>query len=257
MPAEVRVATLNLFNNPHGRWADREPLVHEQAAALDADVLAFQECDLSGDQIDRLASALGPSYSMVRLQNPDPSSIKSLVVVSRLPVKGDDACLDLGSNDIALRVRLEDDVEVITTHLHFGPSRRGSEIRAGQVRKLLAWIGPVVGDRRVVLCGDFNAGPRGETIKSIKQAMRSAYEVVHGDEPESTHPTELVRIIDPQAAFGVPVLPEGKGHAIDYVFVAPAIEVRDCRIAFDRPHPDEPGLFPSDHVGLVADLVVS
>ena len=253
----MRLATLNLFNNAHGRWVDREPLVHEQAAALDADVLAFQECDLSGPQVDRLVASLGPDYTAVRLPNPDPASIKSLAVISRLAVDGHDACTDLGSSDIALRVRLRGGIEVVTTHLHFGPSRRGSEIRAVQVRKLLAWLGPVAADRRLVLCGDFNAGPRGETIKSIKQVLRSAHEVVHGDEPESTHPTELVRIIDAQAAFGVPILPEGKGHAIDYVFVSPALDVRSCAVAFDVPHPDEPGLFPSDHVGLVADLEVA
>jgi endonuclease/exonuclease/phosphatase family metal-dependent hydrolase len=246
---------LNLFNNPHARWRDREPLVHEQAAALDADVLAFQECDLTGDQIDRLLDALGAGYRAVRLRNPDPGSIKSLVIASRLTVQGEDACLDLGSNDIALRVRLGN-LEVATTHLHFGPSRRGSEIRAVQVRKLLTWLGPVDADRRLVLCGDFNAGPRGETIKAIKSALRSAHEEMHGDEPEWTHPTGLVHIIDAQAAFGVPVLPESKGHAIDYLFVSPSLGVRDCRVVFDRPHADEPGLFPSDHVGLVADLEV-
>ena len=253
----MRLATLNLFNNAHGRWADREALVHEQAAAIDADVLAFQECDLAGEQIDRLLAALGPSYAAVRLRNPDPGSIKSLAVATRLDVEGHDACLDLGAGDIALRIRLAGGLEVVTTHLHFGPSRRGSEIRAVQVRKLLSWLGPVGGEREVVLCGDFNAGPRGETIKAIKQQLRSAHEVVHGDEPEWTHPTELVRIIDAQAAFGMPVLPEGKGHAIDYLFVSPALQVRDCRIAFDRPHAGEPGLYPSDHVGLVADLEVA
>jgi endonuclease/exonuclease/phosphatase family metal-dependent hydrolase len=252
----VRLATLNLFNNAHGRWPDREALVHEQAVALDADVFALQECDLGGDQIDRLLGALGPAYTAVRLPNPDAGSIKPLAVVTRLDVVGDDACTDLGSSDIALRVRLAGGVEVVTTHLHFGPSRRGSELRAVQVRKLLAWLGPVSHNRRLALCGDFNAGPRGETIKAIKQVLRSAHELVHGDEPEWTHPTGLVRIIDAQAAFGVPILPEGKGHAIDYVFVSPALDIRDCRVAFDRPHPEEAGLYPSDHVGLVADLEV-
>ena len=252
----LRVATLNLFNNAYGRWTDREVLVHEQAVALDADVLAFQECDLAGDQVDRIAEALGPSYSMVRMRNPDARSIKSLAIASRVAIESDDGCTDLGSSDIALRVRLAGGMEVVTTHLHFGPSRQGSEIRAGQVRKLLAWLGPVTPDRRVVVCGDFNAGPQGATIKVVKQVLRSAYEAVHGDEPEWTHPTELVRIIDAQAAFGVPVLPEGRGHAIDYVFVSPSLVVRDCRLAFDRPADDEPGLFPSDHVGLVADLEV-
>ena len=101
MVAALRLATLNLFNNPHGRWSDREALVHEQAVALDADVLAFQECDLEGAQVDRLLGALGPSYSAVRLPNPDSASIKSLAIVTRVAVEGDDACIDLGARDIA------------------------------------------------------------------------------------------------------------------------------------------------------------
>jgi endonuclease/exonuclease/phosphatase family metal-dependent hydrolase len=252
----VRLATLNLFNNEHGRWADRASLVHEQAAALGADAFAFQECDLANDQVERLLDHLGPEYSAVKLRNPDEGSIKSLAVVTRLEVASHDALLDLGASDIALRVRFANGLELVTTHLHFGPHRRGSEIRAAQVRKLLAWLGPVGPDRRLVLCGDFNAGPQGETIKTIKQVLGSAHEVVHGDEPEWTHPTKLVRIIDQEKAFGVPMLPESKGHANDYVFVAPAIEIEDSRVTFDTPHPDEPGLFPSDHVGLVADLAL-
>ena len=252
--SDVRVASLNLFNNAAGRWDDRAELVVEQAVALDADVLAFQECDLEGAQVRRVAEALGSGYELVPLRNPSPGSIKSLAVVTRLPVDGTDACLDLGSSDIALRVEL-DGLEVVTTHLHFGPSRRGSEIRAAQVRRLLAWLGPV-GDRPLVLMGDFNASAAGDTIKSIKRCLRSAHEEVHGDEPAWTHPTPLIEVVDTQAAFGVPILPEHGGRAIDYVFVSPSIEVADCRVAFDHPSPDEPSLYPSDHLGLVADLRV-
>src|SRR3954451_21753233 len=126
----MRLATLNLFNNAHGRWRDRAPLVHEQAAALDADVFAFQECDLRGDQIDQIVDHLGPSYSAITLRNPDPVSIKSLGVVTRLDVSGHDALLHLGSFDLALRARFANGLEVVTTHLHFGPHRRGSEVRA-------------------------------------------------------------------------------------------------------------------------------
>ena len=249
----VRVATLNLFNNLAGRWDDRAELVTEQAVELDADVLAFQECDLRGGQVGRVADALGSGYRLVPMANPAAGSIKSLAVLTRLPVSDVGECADLGSSDIALRVR-SGDLEVVTTHLHFGPSRRGSEIRAAQVRRLLAWLGPVGPDRRLVLCGDFNASPPGDTVKSIKRCLRSAHEVAHGDEPEWTHPTPLVRVVDTKAAFGVPILPEGRGHAIDYVFVSPSIEVASCRTCFDRPSPDEPCLFPSDHLGLVADL---
>jgi endonuclease/exonuclease/phosphatase family metal-dependent hydrolase len=253
---DVRVATLNLFNNAAGRWQDRLPLVAEQAVALDADVLTFQECDLDDPgQAVAVVEALGPPYRLVPLRNPAPDSIKSLAVATRLAVAGQDACVDLGAGDIALRVRLEGGLEVVTTHLHFGPSRRGSEIRAAQVRRLLAWLGPV-GDRAVVVTGDFNSTAAGGTVKAMKSVLRSAHEVVHGEEPEATHPTALVEVVDVEAAFGVPVLPEGRGHAIDYVFVSPSIEVRDCRLTFDRPAADDARLFPSDHLGLVADLAV-
>lgn len=257
MSAEVRVATLNLFNNDHGRWSERETLVHEQAAALDADVLALQECDVHGDQLPRLVEALGPGHRAVVGRNPTPGSRKSLAVVTRLEVV-DDVCVGLGSGDIALRVQLRHPtgkgLEVATTHLHFGPSRRASEIRAAQVRRLLAWLGPVPSSRALVLTGDFNATPAGDTIKALKRPLQSAHEEAHGDEPEWTHPTPLLQIVDTTAAFGVPLLPEAHGHAIDYLFTSPALAVVDCRIAFDRPADHEPRLFPSDHLGLVATL---
>jgi endonuclease/exonuclease/phosphatase family metal-dependent hydrolase len=255
---DLRVATLNLFNNPAGRWDDRAGLVAEQAVELDADVLAFQECDLEGPQVRQVVAALGETYELVPLANPSPGSIKSLALATRLPVLTSDACLDLGSDDIALRVRVDAGdrpIDVVTTHLHFGPSRRGSEIRAAQVQRLLAWLGPV-GDRPVAVVGDFNGGAGGATVAAMKAVLRSAHEAVHGDEPPWTHPTPLVEAVDTEAAFGVPILPEGDGHAIDYVFVSPPVEVRDCRVAFDRPAPHEPRLYPSDHLGLVADLVV-
>lgn len=257
---DVRVATLNLFNNTAGRWAERLPLVAEQAVALDADVLAFQECDLAGDQVRSVADTLGPTYTFVPLANPSAGSIKSLAICTRRPIVATDACVDLGSSDIALRVRLDvgasSVLEVVTTHLHFGPSKRGGEIRAAQVRRLLTWLGPVVPGRHVAVMGDFNSTAAGGTVEAMKAVLRSAYEVANGSEPAATHPTALVEVVDTQAAFGVPVLPEGPGHAIDYVFVSPSIGVRDCRLAFDRPSPHEPKLFPSDHLGLVADLEV-
>ena len=254
---DVRVVTLNLFNNAAGRWPDRVGLVIEQARALDADVFTFQECDLSedGGQVRAVAAALGDGYELVPLPNPAPDSIKSLAVVTRLgPVAETDACLDLGGGDVALRVRLADDLEVVTTHLHFGPSRRGSEIRSAQARRLLAWLGPVGPGRRLVVTGDFNSAVTGESVKAMKQVLRSAHEEARGDEPAWTHPTPLVEVVDTEAAFGVPILPEHGGRTIDYVFVGPPVTVADCRVCFDQPSPTEPQLFPSDHLGLVADL---
>lgn len=259
MPQVLRIATLNLFNNAHGRWRDREATVHQQAAELDADVLVFQECDVRGDQLPRLLGALGPAYRLVVGENPTPGSRKSLAVMSRLDVTGHDRCLDLGASDVALRVHVDAGdagLEVVTTHLHFGPTRRGSEIRTAQVRRLLDWLGPFPPERTLVLAGDFNAGAAGDTIKRLKKQLRSAYEEVHGHEPEWTHPTPLLDIVDTDAAFGVPLLPESKGHAVDYLFVSSPIDVLGCELAFDRAAPEDPRLFPSDHLGLVASVRV-
>ncbi len=254
---DLRVATLNLFNNRAGRWEERVGLVETQARDLDADVFAFQECDLRGGQVHAVVDALGPDYRLVTLANPAPGSRKSLAIATRLEIADSDGCVDLGASDIALRTRLVvagRAVEVATTHLHFGPSRRGSETRAAQVRRLVSWLGPV-DDRALVLAGDFNSEAHGDTVKAITSQLRSAHRVVHGEEPAWTHPTPLVEIIDTEAAFGGrPLLPGAAGHAIDYVFVSRSFSVRSCTVAFDHPAPEEPRLFPSDHLGLVADL---
>lgn len=256
----MRVATLNLFNNRFGRWEHREPLVIEQARALDADAYAFQEVAARSSQVDRLLDGLGPGYVAVRLENPDPASIKSLAVVTRLAVAGHDACVELDAGDIALRVFLETGdgvgVSFVTTHFHWSPTRQGSECRRRQAEQLLAWLGG--GDERdgrVVLVGDFNAVPGGATVALLKQRFRSAFEVAHGSEPEWTHPTPLYRAVDAEKAFGVPVL-DPHGVAIDYVFVGAGIGVERCELAWDRPSAGEPYLYPSDHLGLVADLRV-
>ncbi|HEX2851067.1 MAG TPA: endonuclease/exonuclease/phosphatase family protein [Acidimicrobiales bacterium] len=252
---DLTVATLNLFNNEHGRWADREPLVAGQALALDADVLTFQEVDAGSDQIDRLVAALGGGYRPAVLASPVPGSIKALAILTRLPVVERDDCTGLGRGDVALAVRLDaagQPVWVATTHLLFAPTRAGSEIRRGQAARLLEWLG----DRHpVVLTGDFNATDGGATVRLVKARLRSAHEAVHGHEPERTHPTPLVHAVDTEAAFGVPELPAG-GVGIDYVFVSDDVEVADCRLTFTRPSPEEPALYPSDHFGLVARLRV-
>ena len=41
---------------------------------------------------------------------------------------------------------------------------------------------------------------------------------------------------------------------LDYLFVDPATRVVDCHLILDRPHPDDPTLYASDHFGLAATL---
>ena len=262
---ELTLATLNLFNNAHGRWPERVPLVTAQLLDLMPDVVTLQEVQARTDQIPLLVEALNgaagdDAYAAVTMPNPKGESIKSLAVLTHLPMAGVSMVDDLPRGDIALHVALDLDaghrVHVFTTHLHYGPSREGGQIRQAQVARLRPWVEAEAAGEPLVLAGDFNATPDGRTIGFVKQRLRSAHAAVHGVEPSWTHPTELVHTLDPQLVFGVDELPRVHGQAIDYVFVNEAVEVLDARVAFDIPSEYEPELFPSDHLGLVTRLRV-
>jgi len=79
----------------------------------------------------------------------------------------------------------------------------------------------------------------------MKDRFRSAYEAAHGREPEKTWPTP-VNTYDPS--------PPG---ALDYIFVSPEFVVEEAGLAFDRPSPGDPDLFPSDHLGVYARLTLT
>ena len=49
---------------------------------------------------------------------------------------------------------------------------------------------------------------------------------------------------------------DGEPGCLDYVWVRGAVRVVGARLAFDRPAVGDPTLYPSDHLGLVAELVV-
>ena len=45
-------------------------------------------------------------------------------------------------------------------------------------------------------------------------------------------------------------------ECLDYIWVTGVVTVASCRLAFDRPDPDDPTLYPSDHLGLSARLEI-
>ena len=49
---------------------------------------------------------------------------------------------------------------------------------------------------------------------------------------------------------------DGDPACLDYIWVRGAVTVRSAKLEFDRPHPDDPTLYPSDHFGLSARLDV-
>ena len=96
--------------------------------------------------------------------------------------------------------------------------------------------------------GDFNADPAEPAPRRLRAAgFRSAYLEANGAEPAVTWPSGL------QA----PAMDtDGDPECLDYIWVRGAVRVESARLVFDRPHPDDPTLYPSDHLGIAAMLEI-
>jgi len=245
----LRVATLNI-RNLADRWDERLPLILADMAALQPDLLGLQEVVYVLQQ-DRLIGAAGPArYESTRGWAGRPEYGNALLVREPLAAVGAER-LDLGLTRSAIRVRIElpggTSVLAIVVHLHHLTA--DEDARAEQTRLLLEWLaaGPTAAGTIVV--GDFNAEPNEPAYARMAAAgFRSAHREANGAEPEVTWPSGLV---------APAVDTDGSPGCLDYIWVAGGIQVESCRLAFDRPAVGDPGLFPSDHVGLTAELTVA
>ncbi|MEA2900762.1 MAG: hypothetical protein QOH36_649 [Actinomycetota bacterium] len=239
------VATLNLRNTAD-RWRERAPLLVEQLVELDPDVISVQEVRRIPDQarwIAREASrrrADSPPWEVRTAFKTGPKRLwEGVAVFSRPPVE-DAARIRLrGQSRVALRVTvmLADGrpLDVYSVHLADGDEA----VRVEQARRLLAWMDERPG-RPAVVMGDCNSRPGSAPIRTLTAGgrLRSAYALVHGSEPPRT----------------VPPGGKGGGTVLDYVFVNDEVVVHDAWLAFDRPSPTDPELYPSDHLGVAASI---
>ncbi len=244
----LHVATLNIPNLAD-RWHERLPLIVADMAALQPDLLGLQEVVYVMQQ-DRLIGAAGEGrYGAVRGWAGRPEYGNSLLV--REPLQATDVeRLELGLNRAAHRAIVDlpagTRILMVVTHLHhLGPDVAA---RDEQTRDLLGWLdGAPAVDARVVV-GDFNADPAEPTVARMRAAgYRSAYAEANGADPAVTWPSGL------QA----PAMDtDGSPECLDYIWVTGAVRVVSCGLAFDRPDPEDPTLYPSDHLGLSAHLEI-
>ena len=129
---------------------------------------------------------------------------------------------------------------LLNTLLHHKPFR-DETIRLAQMRQVLAWLAAT--DIPFILMGDMNADPDSETIRTAKEQLHSAYEMIHGCEPEATFPTPL------RASEAL------TPRTIDYIFCSPSLTVADAFLIGDKSHPDNLLLYPSDHYGLYSEII--
>ncbi len=244
----LHVATLNI-RNLADRWDERLPLLLADMAALQPDVLGLQECVYALQQ-DRLIGSAGVGrYESVRGWAGRPEYGNALLVRQPL-VAIESERLDLGLTRSAIRSRLVlaggASVLVAVTHLHHVTSDEAA--RDEQARLLIDWLADARTSDGQVVVGDFNAEPDEPTYARMRAAgYRSAYAEANGSEPDVTWPSGL------QAPA---VDTDGPAGCLDYIWLSGSIAVESARLVFDRPAVGDPGLYPSDHLGLVARLAV-
>ena len=244
----LRVATLNILNLAD-RWPERLPLILADMAALQPDVLGLQEVVYVMQQ-DRVIGAAGEGqYAAIRGWAGRPEYGNGLL--TRSPLAGREVeRLDLGRQRSAIRSVVDlpagSSVLVVVTHLHHLPADKAA--RDEQAAALIDWLDAAPAADATIAMGDFNASPDEPTHERMRGAgFRSAFAQANGDEPAVTWPSGL------QA----PAMDtDGDARCLDYIWVRGNARVAEARLAFDRPHPEDPTLYPSDHFGIVATLEV-
>ena len=244
----LHVATLNI-RNLADRWFERLPLLLADMAALQPDVLGLQEVVYVMQQ-DRLIGAAGEGhYAAVRGWAGRPEYGNSLLV--REPLSAIDVDrVDLAHNRSAHRARVAlpggSTILAVVTHLHhLGPDEA---IRDEQTALLLDWLdgGPVTDT--TVLMGDFNADPEEPAPARLRAAgFRSAFEEANGAEPAVTWPSGLT-------APGMDT--DGDPACLDYIWLHGKARAASARLVFDRPDTEDATIYPSDHLGIAAQLEI-
>jgi len=86
---------------------------------------------------------------------------------------------------IWVRIELEGCLPLNLINTHFGLGRREKRL---QVEHLLGskWLGGIPEDEPVILCGDFNSGPRSTVFKRLSQRLVDVQQVAVGQKPRPT-----------------------------------------------------------------------
>ncbi|OQR98980.1 hypothetical protein ACHHYP_07421 [Achlya hypogyna] len=137
-------------------------------------------------------------------------------------------------------------VLVATVHLSSGDDEE--DIRVYQATKTLQWLTSKKDVAGVVVVGDFNCVPDSACYRAIESfGFRSAHKLVHSTEPEKTFHQGLESSTKDV----------GSEKTLDYIFVCGNVAPETVRVVGNECCNNDTTLYPSDHFGLVAKLLVS
>ena len=247
---KIRIATLNMEQD-HKRWHLRRDLIIGELAAIDPDLFAMNEVCIplqSARWIQAtMRSRYDRHYALVQQTRVNGlSAVEGEALLTRLPIL-ETGNLDFRTRDIvALVARVlagTTPIDVYVTHLYM--SRGDESLRVYQVGQLLEWIESRNDAGARIVCGDFNA-----TL-----AQPSAARMAKQFRPTQAAPTAFTPLADSDGSVSHPTWPR-MDRCIDYIWIAGALDVAASAVCFDQGHPADSTIYPSDHAGVRADLVV-
>jgi endonuclease/exonuclease/phosphatase family metal-dependent hydrolase len=247
----LRIATLNLEQNQKC-WAARRELIAAQLAELRPDLFAMNEIHIpsqTGRWLQQTAATVtGRKYALVQQSRAGgESGNQAEGLLTRYQVI-ETANLDYRSHDcVALVARFEINERILDVYVtHLIAARVSDGARQDQAQQLLDWAAAREDAACSVVCGDFNAAPDQPSIRLMTAAYR----------PTQTQPTAFTPLREPG---GKPTHPEWErlDRCIDYIWVSKTITILASGLCFNQPAKDNPDVWPSDHVGVWADLEIA
>ena len=246
----IRVATLNMEQD-HKRWDLRCDLIVEQLAVVDPDLFAMNEVCIPLQTARWIQKTMreryGRHYALVQQTRVNGlSAVEGEALLTRLPLV-ETGNFDFRTRDmVALVARVMAGtipVDVYVTHLFM--SRGHESLRVFQVHQLLEWINSRDDVARKIVCGDFNA-----TLDAPSAALMAKH-----FRPTQTKPTAFTPLADDAGNVSHPTWAR-MDRCIDYIWIAGALDTAASEVCFNRARPGDDTVYPSDHAGLWADLIV-
>jgi endonuclease/exonuclease/phosphatase family metal-dependent hydrolase len=255
----MKIVTINLWGT-YGPYAERRKLFLEELGRLRPDILCLQEITDPNLAAEIQMKIALPSAA----ENYD----AGLAILTRFPILSERilkyaAVSPNETNDRrAVIVELEiGNINLVVANTHLSWKAEDGMIRLAQVRELLGAVSKTKSP--ALLAGDFNDVPQSPAVQEIKKSgFVDLFELIHPDEAGLTWDNQNPFIQSHNVKF--------PDRRIDFLFAGggrkrgqvvsedlspfPQGSVKSCKVVFNRP--DARSLYPSDHYGLLAELIV-
>lgn len=259
--ATVKVMTINLRHDSD-EWKRRFPLIADEIARLDPDLIGLQEVEIADDQADRLNDLLAKrGHAKYHVYAKRKSGIagffsgEGIAVMSRWPIV-EKHHEDTGKMRVSILARVKHPsggfIDMVNTHLDHKGGAEGDATRDDQARQTLDLIDRNDDCFPTFLTGDMNATENSPALKRFESAgFVDSYRDVHGARTPETGNTSPIVLRD--GAFE-----QNPKRRIDFVLGRSAggrtVKAVDSIVCFKN-H-DAKGFYPSDHLGVMTTYAV-